>query len=145
MAAPLDASLSHQRTTVLVLTGDACLLPGGSNNRANFWHLLSMGMDPICGVPSDRWDEQLFYDSGEGGATCYVQCGGFVVGLEGFDATFFRISASEVKQMDPQQRAVLKVICTVIRYSAFSDPLVLSGGAHCSVYCKAVQEGATRQ
>jgi acyl transferase domain-containing protein len=38
-----------------------------------------------------------------------VQCGGFVSGLEGFDNTHFRISASEAKQMDPQQRVVLEV------------------------------------
>ena len=44
-----------------------------------------------------------------GGSKCYVQCGGFVAGLEGFDNMHFRISASEAKQMDPQQRAVLEV------------------------------------
>jgi len=95
----------------LMVAGAGCVLPGASNNSAKFWCLLSNAADPICGVPSGRWDERQYAESSEqvSGSKCYVQCGGFVSGLEGFDNTHFRISASEAKQMDPQQRVVLEV------------------------------------
>ena len=82
-----------------------------SNNSAKFWCVLSIAVDPICGVPSGRWNQRQHAESSEqvGGSKCYVQCGGFVAGLEGFDNMHFRISATEATQMDPQQRAVLEV------------------------------------
>jgi KS-AT-KR-ACP domain-containing polyene macrolide polyketide synthase/pimaricinolide synthase PimS2/candicidin polyketide synthase FscD len=102
-----DASVQES----LMVAGAGCVLPGASNNSAKFWCVLSNAVDPICGVPSGRWDERQHAESPEqvGGSKCYVQCGGFVAGLEGFDIMHFRISASEVKQMDPQQRVVLEV------------------------------------
>ena len=85
-------------------------MPGRSDNPAAFWHSLGKAVDPICSVPSDRWDEQVYAESGDSSVSkCYIQVGGFVVDFEGFDSTFFRISASEAKQMDPQQRAILEV------------------------------------
>ena len=103
----------------LMVAGSGCVLPGASNNSAKFWCVLSNAVDPICGVPSGRWDERQYAESSEqvGSSKCYVQCGGFVAGLEGFDNTHFRISASEAKQMDPQQRAVLEVclVCLNLR------------------------------
>jgi len=113
VAIPLTNALAQQAPTIL--SGTACWLPGGSDRTATFWHFLSNAVDPICSVPSGRWDEQEYVDLGEGGAMkCYVQCGGFVVGLEGFDAGFFRISMAEVKHMDPQQRAVLEVCAQLL-------------------------------
>ena len=87
------------------------MLPGLSINSAKFWCLLSNAVDPICGVPSGRWDERQYAESSSpmSGSKCYVQCGGFVAGLEGFDNTHFRISAAEANQMEPQQRVVLEV------------------------------------
>jgi aryl carrier-like protein len=95
----------------VMVAGGGCVLPGASDNSAKFWCLLSNAVDPICSVPSGRWDERQHAESSEqvAGSKCYVQCGGFVAGLEGFDNKYFRISASEAKQMDPQQRAVLEV------------------------------------
>ena len=101
------------------MTGSGCVLPGVSNNIAKFWCVLSNAVDPICGVPSGRWDERQHAESSEqvGSSKCYVQCGGFVAGLEGFDNTHFRISEAEAKQMDPQQRAVLQVCLVCLNLS----------------------------
>ena len=103
----------------LMVAGGGCVMPGASNNSAKFWCVLNNAVDPICGVPNGRWDERQYAESSEqvGSSKCYVQCGGFVAGLEGFDNTHFRISASEAKQMDPQQRAVLEVclVCLNLR------------------------------
>ena len=104
--------------SIMVVAGIDYVLPGASSSHAKLWCLLSNAVDPICSVPSGRWDERQYAESEEQvGGKCYVQCGGFVVGLEGFDNKYFRISASEAKQMDPQQRAVLEVCVVVERCS----------------------------
>ena len=91
------------------VAGAACLLPQ-STSLAKFWSLLSRGDDPICTVPDSRWDESEWMQANEvAGNKCYVQCGGFVTGLELFDAAFFHISSAEAKQMDPHQCSVLEV------------------------------------
>jgi acyl carrier protein len=103
----------------LMVAGSGCVLPGASNNSAKFWCVLNNAVDPICGVPNGRWVERQYAESSEqvGSSKCYVQCGGFVAGLEGFDNTHFRISASEAKQMDLQQRAVLEVCLVCLNLS----------------------------
>lgn len=98
--------------TPSVIASVSCVLPEGGRAACQFWHLLASAKDPIRSVPDGRWDEREYaetQDTASGAAKCYVQCGGFVVGMEGFDASFFRISVSEAKQMDPQQRIVLEV------------------------------------
>ena len=97
------------KSSALVVAGSGCTLPGAGNSSVAFWCVLSSAVDPICGVPSGRWDERRFAETAGQLGGCYVQCGGFVAGLEGFDNRYFRISAAEASQMDPQQRAVLEV------------------------------------
>ena len=93
----------------LMVASTDCMLPA-SNTSFKFWSMLCSAEDPICGPPNGRWDEAQYAETPEGGSNqCYVQCGGFVAGLEGFDNKYFWISASEVRQMDPQQRVVLEV------------------------------------
>ena len=93
------------------VAGAACLLPGCSNSPVRFWSLLSKAQDPICSVPNGRWNESDWARTDTDGAStkCYVQCGGFLEGLELFDSTFFSISSAEARQMDPQQCSVLEV------------------------------------
>ena len=108
-----EAGHNHSNRRGLGLSGTGCLLLGSSSSCARFWRLQSEASDPICSVPGARWDEQLYDEASSvassGIAKCYVQCGGFVVGMEEFDAEWFRISRSEVRQMDPQQRKLLEV------------------------------------
>ena len=133
----------------LTIAGTSCVLPGASNSSANAWCLLSNGVDPICGVPSGRWNERQYAESSEQeiGSKCYVQCGGFVVGLEGFDNTHFRLSASEAKQMDPQQRAVLEVCLLQCVFESQEKSLcvVVVGGLSGCASCLAVEEQTSGQ
>lgn len=109
-----------------VLLGPSCLLPCSDNFR-NYWCTLSKSTDAIRQVPRARWEEARFAECAEpaiqSGNTCYTQAGGFVTQMEEFDTDFFRISVSEVSQMDPQQCALLEV----------SHPLIFSGLHICMV------------
>ena len=91
-------------TKAVCITGMGCLLPAELKTPNNLWLFLSSGTDPICDVPTGRWDTHA---SGLQGA--YVQQGGYVQSLHHFDPKFFRISSAEAQVMEPQQRVFLEV------------------------------------
>ncbi len=87
-----------------------CRLPGGVDSPADFWQLLIQGRDAISEVPTDRWDLALHFDSDpQRPLHQHVRHGGFIEGIDQFDAAFFGISPREAICMDPQQRLLLEV------------------------------------
>ena len=94
----------------IAIIGMGCRFPGGANSPEAFWQLLRDGDDAITEVPPERWHLPTFYDPDpmEPGKM-YSRWGGFVEGIEQFDAKFFRIARREAASMDPQQRMLLEV------------------------------------
>ncbi|MFC8827298.1 SDR family NAD(P)-dependent oxidoreductase [Streptomyces sp. NPDC057137] len=96
------------RTEPIAVVSMACRLPGGIDSPEGFWELLVAGGDAVGGLPS-RWEGLGVYDADpEAVGKSYAREGGFVEGVEGFDAGFFGISPREALSMDPQQRVVLE-------------------------------------
>jgi len=93
----------------IAIIGIGCRLPGGVKNPTDFWSLLQDGVDAITEIPTDRWNIQKFFDPDQSkpGRT-YAKWGGFVDGIDQFDAQFFGISPREAAVMDPQQRMLLE-------------------------------------
>ncbi|MFE3593283.1 beta-ketoacyl synthase N-terminal-like domain-containing protein, partial [Streptomyces niveus] len=86
----------------------ACRLPGGIDTPESFWELLVAGGDAVGDLPS-RWDGLGVYDPDpEAVGKSYAREGGFIEGVEDFDAGFFGISPREALSMDPQQRLVME-------------------------------------
>ncbi|MEU3838576.1 SDR family NAD(P)-dependent oxidoreductase [Streptomyces sp. NPDC028635] len=75
-----------------------------------FWRNLAEGRDCVTEVPSDRWDHAALFDPerGKEGRT-YGRWGGFLDGVDRFDAAAFGISRREAELMDPQERLFLTV------------------------------------
>src|SRR5690606_19117680 len=83
-------------------------LPGGVRSPDDLWRLLVDGRDAITNVPAERWDGEALFDADPGAANrIHSRCGGFLDGVDRFDAAFFGISPREAAQMDPQQRLLL--------------------------------------
>jgi polyketide synthase 12 len=84
-----DTPAGSSAPTAVAVVGIACRLPGAEDPAA-FWRLLVGGGDAVAEVP------------GRG-------VGGFLDGVDAFDAQFFGISPREAAAMDPQQRLALEL------------------------------------
>ncbi|WP_338866154.1 type I polyketide synthase [Myxococcus stipitatus] len=105
-----NEALKRTRSEPIAIVGTSCRLPGGVESPEDFWRLLSNGVDAIREVPRDRWDAEALFDPepGRPGKT-YARWGGFIDGIEQFDAGFFGISPREASRMDPQHRMLLEL------------------------------------
>ena len=85
----------------IAIIGIGCRFPGAEGPSA-FWRMLCDGVDAVTEAPQNRWDA-------EASASITSRSGGFLDGVDKFDAQFFGISAREAARMDPQQRLLLEV------------------------------------
>jgi phthiocerol/phenolphthiocerol synthesis type-I polyketide synthase C len=94
----------------IAIVGMGCNFPGAESLDA-FWQLLDTGSDAITGVPAARWDADAYYEAGAAPSAgkMNTRWGGFINGIDEFDAHFFGISPREMQSMDPQQRLLLSV------------------------------------
>ncbi len=94
----------------LAVVGIGCRLPGGIDSPASYWNALLAGLDAIRDVPGDRWNHARFHDpNGEKFGTIRNAKGGFIDGVDQFDAEFFGYFPTEAQRLDPQQRLLLEV------------------------------------
>ncbi|MFG2475074.1 SDR family NAD(P)-dependent oxidoreductase [Streptomyces fagopyri] len=105
---PARARTSVRADGDLAIISMACRFPGADDPEA-LWRLLAEGEDAIGEVPAGRWDTHALLDPDpEAAGKAYTLRGGFLTGIDRFDAPFFGISAREAAAMDPQQRLLLR-------------------------------------
>jgi acyl transferase domain-containing protein len=105
----------QQRSQPIAVIGLSCRLPGGVAGADAYWQLLRDGVDAISEVPADRWDNAALYDADPDiPGRISSRWGGFVAGVDRFDAAYFGISPREAVRMDPQQRLLLEVAVEAI-------------------------------
>jgi len=110
----------------IAVVGMACRFPG-AEGLAAFWRLLAAGKNAVTeGVPGSGVGRvgELFPDPTIESQAC--RFGGFVDGIDRFDAEFFRISPIEADLLDPQQRMMLETSWQALE-DAGMDPERLKG------------------
>lgn len=94
----------------IAIVGASLRAPGGVHDLASFADLLWSGRDAIGPIPTDRWNIEAWYDPAQDApGKMTTREGGFIEGVDKFDAEFFGISPLEARSMDPQQRLVLEL------------------------------------
>ncbi|WP_247406531.1 type I polyketide synthase, partial [Bradyrhizobium sp. 76] len=97
-------------TGALAIIGVGLRFPGGAEDLASFWQVLSSGVDTLGPIPQERFDRATYYDPDpEHRGTSYVKEASLLNDVAGFDAGFFGISPREATQIDPQHRLLLEV------------------------------------
>ncbi len=108
----LEAALHEAETASsepVAIIAMACRTPGDVVDAEGYWALLDQGRDAVGPFP-ERWDTEALYDPDpEAAGRSTTREGGFLRGVDGFDAGFFGIPPREAVAMDPQQRLVLEV------------------------------------
>ena len=109
----------------IAIVGMACRVPGASDLAA-FWRLLESGSDAVT---DGRRDAGLWEGaSGDPAAPeAAIRRGGFIEGIDRFDAGFFGIRPIEARTMDPCQRLLLETSWQALE-DAGIDPDALRGG-----------------
>ncbi|SDE84516.1 type I polyketide synthase [Streptomyces griseoaurantiacus] len=102
----------------VAVVGIGCRFPGAPD-ADSFWRLLVDGRDAITEVPRERWDATRVDAPAHGG---------FLDGVDEFDARLFGMSAREAARTDPQQRLLLEVARQTLD-DAELDPARLTGTA----------------
>ena len=101
--------MSEHSRDAIAIVGIGCRFPGGVDDPASFWKLLSEGRDAITEVPPDRIDLERYFDAEPATpGRMMSRRGGFLGPMEAFDAEFFGISPREAQYIDPQQRVLLE-------------------------------------
>ncbi|MEU2834811.1 type I polyketide synthase, partial [Streptomyces lavendulae] len=120
----IDAA-QHEPIAIVAMS---CRFPGGITSPEGLWQFLTDGGDAITEFPADRgWDLEALYDPDpDSRGTSHVREGGFLDGIDLFDAGLFEISPREALTMDPQQRILLES-CWETFERAGIDPTTLKG------------------
>ncbi|MET9145687.1 SDR family NAD(P)-dependent oxidoreductase [Streptomyces sp. NPDC004042] len=114
-------------TEPIAVIGIGCRFAGGADSPEALWDLLMDAVDASGPVPEDRWAPQRA-QSRENAAvlTRVTPNGSFLGDIAGFDAAFFGISATEARQLDPQQRIALEVAWEALEHAGIA-PTSLAG------------------
>jgi acyl transferase domain-containing protein/acyl carrier protein len=116
----VEAAAARGREPIAII-GMSCRFPGGADDPARFWSLLSDGRDAIREVPRDRWDIDAYFDPDPAApGRMSVRSGGFLDRVDGFDAGFFGITPREALTMDPQQRLLLEVTWEALEHAGLA-------------------------
>ncbi|MFI1076166.1 beta-ketoacyl synthase N-terminal-like domain-containing protein [Streptomyces puniciscabiei] len=90
----------------MAVIGLSCRFPGASD-PGEFWRNLMSAADSVGSAPPGRWEERAGPAPAE--PRTPIRHGGFIEGIDEFDARFFGIVRREAEHMDPQQRLLLEL------------------------------------
>ncbi len=142
-AVPKPAELAPAVSTdAIAIVGMACRLPGATTID-EFWQLIRDGRIEVRDLPEHRRDR----DGWAGLPDSVPTRGGYLDGIEGFDAQFFKISPMEAARIDPQQRLFLEVAWDAIADAGIpvGSALASRTGVYVGMNTTDYQQRLTRQ
>jgi acyl transferase domain-containing protein/aryl carrier-like protein len=117
----VDRDVGYADSDGIAIVGIAARFPGAENYR-EFWENLKQVTCSIREIPAQRWTANRYYSPVADDANKSVsKWGGFIDGVDLFDAMFFGISPREAKCMDPQQRIALELAWACIEDAGYAQ------------------------
>lgn len=105
----------------------------GANDIDAYWQNLRNGVNSVGDIPRTRWSFDDIYDPDPKAAgKSYCKSGGFIDGVDEFDAAFFHISAKEAQLIDPQQRLFLEEASRALEHAGLTAEQL--DGMRCCVF-----------
>ncbi|MBA3773529.1 MAG: polyketide synthase dehydratase domain-containing protein, partial [Ramlibacter sp.] len=114
----------------IAIIGMAFVLPGGVEDEAQLWDLLTRQGDAIGDLPQGRWAWPAGISPH--GEHRGIARGGFLADIAGFDAGLFHLSRKEAELMDPQQRMMLELSWACLEDAGYTAQSV--AGSRTGVY-----------
>ncbi|MDJ1183275.1 type I polyketide synthase [Roseofilum casamattae] len=119
-------SRKHKGNSGIAVVGMSCRFPG-AKNYSQFWKNLEEGVNSIGEIPQQRWSIDRYYSpTPQDPHKTISKWGGFVEGVDRFDAQFFNISPREAEKIDPQHRIMLELSWSCLEDAGYA-PKQLSG------------------
>ena len=114
--AQLSDSISSFSNCSVGVIGMACRVPGAAD-YSSFWENIEQGTASISSSrgSSTKWNGVVGDESSQ---ESYVRYGGFIEGIDEFDAKFFGILPIDARMMDPRQRLLLETCWEAIENAA---------------------------
>ncbi|KAJ5327976.1 polyketide synthase-like protein [Penicillium brevicompactum] len=102
----------------LAIVGMSCRFPGDVASLDDFWELLTNAKDGYREFPNERFNWEAFYHPNESRKdSIHVSHGYFLNDdVANFDASFFKMNATDATSFDPQGRILLECV-----YEALED------------------------
>jgi len=98
----------ERKNNEIAIIGISGIFPG-SRNLEEFWDNLCQKKNMISEIPLERWNWRDYYSEAPGEENKSIsKWGGFIEGVDEFDANFFNFSRREAELMDPQQRLLIQ-------------------------------------
>ncbi|MCB2360141.1 SDR family NAD(P)-dependent oxidoreductase [Clostridium estertheticum] len=115
-----ESRLKDNSDELIAIVGVSGIFPMAADVE-QFWANILEGKDCISEIPKERWDWKKYYGNPahEKNKT-NIKWGGFIDGVDEFDALFFGISPKEAELMDPQQRLIMTYIWKSIEDAGYS-------------------------
>ena len=92
----------------IAIIGIGCRFPESPDPSA-FWELLRSGRSAVGPMGRQRPGAEAFYSMAAQTGLSQILYGGFLDGVDQFDAAFFGVAPREAERLDPQQRLLLEV------------------------------------
>lgn len=99
----------------------------------DFWQVLREGRDCITAIPPDRWDHARYHADTRSAGKTRSRWGGFLNGVDGFDAAFFGMLPKDADLTDPQERLFVETAWHAVEDAGHS-PETLSAGGRVGVF-----------
>ncbi|MBV9447173.1 MAG: SDR family NAD(P)-dependent oxidoreductase [Streptosporangiaceae bacterium] len=112
----------------VAVVGMACEFPG-ARSADEFWDLLVHARDAVGTPPRPREGAGPDGDGPAERSSADAPRGGFINGIDEFDAGFFGVSAAEARVMDPQQRLLLTVTWRALEDAAIPPGSIAGSNA----------------